>query len=532
MKWPESFPTDFEDRTLILAPTGNDASLTAGFLASAGVAPKVVATVDELVTAILAGCGAVIVAEEVFSHTAVLRLFGQLKDQPSWSDVPVILITTGGQAGADRIRRLAAYGTGGNVSILERPFRPSTLVSVVEAALRARRRQYQTRKLLAELDRARETAEQASRAKDDFLAALSHELRTPLNPVLLLTTDHANDPTLPEQLRQDFELIARNVSLEARLIDDLLDLTRITRGKLILELRSLDVHRAVREASATTRSDFAEKNIGLTIDLRATQYTVAADEVRFQQILWNVLKNAAKFTPSGGHVTMETFNDDGHIAVRITDSGVGMTGDELDRVFEAFRQGNHARPNSGHRFGGLGLGLAICRMLATAHGGTIIAESPGLGRGSSFTLSLPLATSPVAPRLASPLVPPTEPREAQPRVLLVEDHDATRLSLRRLLERRGYRVAAAASVAAARALLKSEIFDLLISDLGLPDGSGYELMALLRGTSTKGIALSGYGMESDIAQSLESGFTQHLTKPVGVSALEAALETCRPPAAP
>lgn len=527
MKWPEIFPAEFEDRTLILAPTGNDGRLTAEFLGAAGIRSLVVGSVGALAEAIVAGCGAVIVAEEVFTPDAVHRVFGGLKDQPSWSDIPVILITTGGQAGAERIRRLAAYGTGGNISILERPFRPSTLISVVQSALRARRRQYDTRKLLMELDQAREQAEQSSRAKDDFLAALSHELRTPLNPVLLLATDHARNESLPAELREDFDLIARNVSLEARLIDDLLDLTRITRGKLKLDLRPVNVHRAVREAVVTTAADFAEKNITLNVKLPATRTTVAADEVRFQQILWNVLKNAAKFTPSGGHVLAETFDDGDGIAIRITDSGVGMTAGELERVFEAFRQGDHARPNSGHRFGGLGLGLAICRMLVTSHGGTITAASPGPGQGSSFTLRLPLAASPVAASSASSMAKKAASAETLPRILLVEDHDGTRLSLRRLLERRGYQVAAANSVSAARELLKRDHFDLLISDLGLPDGNGCDLMAGLRGQSIKGIALSGYGMESDVAQSVEAGFSHHLVKPVDVAALEAALYACR-----
>lgn len=531
MTWPETFRADFEYRTIVLAPTGSDAALTVDFLSAAKIAAEVAATVVELNDKILAGCGAVIVAEEVLSPTVVARFFGLLQQQPAWSDVPVILITTGGMAGGERIRRLTAYGSSGNVSVLERPFRPATLVTVVEAALRARRRQYQARQLLTDLDQAREVAERANRAKDDFLAALSHELRTPLNPVLLLVTEYAADESLSPALRRDFDLIARNVTLEARLIDDLLDLTRITRGKLSLELRALDAHTAVHEALATTQAEITEKKLTVALDLQATETTVTADAVRLQQILWNVLKNAAKFTPVGGRIGIETFNETGDFVVRITDTGVGMESAEVERVFEAFTQGDHARPESRHRFGGLGLGLAICRMLVTAHGGTITAASDGLGRGASFVLRLPVSAMLAA---ASPVRPAAAPKSnsigAASRVLLVEDHQGTRLSLGRLLERRGFRVISASSLAEARNLLKKNAFDLLISDIGLPDGSGYELMTSLRETGLKGIALSGYGMESDIALSQEAGFIQHLIKPVNVQALDAALEACRPPA--
>ncbi len=528
MTWPDTFPPDFEYRTLVLAPTGNDARLTVEFLGVAGMAAEITASVNELGENIAAGCGAVIIAEEVLSPSSAARLFGLLKEQPTWSDVPIILITTGGTTGADRARQLTAAGAAGNVSILERPFRLTTLNSVVETALRARRRQYQVRKLLNELDQARQSAEQASRAKDDFLAALSHELRTPLNPVLLLATEYAGDHSLPEGLRKDFEQIARNINLEARLIDDLLDLTRITRGKLTLDLRPWDAHEVMRQALATTLTETTEKQLVITLDLGAPRSIVKVDAVRLQQILWNVLKNSAKFTPVGGRIRIESFNDGDHLVLRITDSGVGMDAEELARVFEAFAQGNHARPHSAHRFGGLGLGLAICRMLVTAQGGTITAASDGPGLGASFTVKLPVCAANPAPAFTT-----VKPGNGAPhtagvaRVLLVEDHEQTRLSLAKLLERRGFSVAAAGSLMEARKLIEHACFDLLISDLGLPDGNGYELMAELRGTPLKGIALSGYGMESDVELSLQSGFTHHLTKPVNIQALDAVLATCR-----
>ncbi len=531
--WAEIIAPDHEYRTLIFAPTGNDARLTAGFLGDAGWTSVIVASMTELCEKIREGCGTVLLAEEVMTNGSVGQFFGQLKTQPAWSDVPVALITTSGSSGGERARRFIASSANSNVTLLERPFRPATLLSTVEVALRSRRRQYQVRKLLTELGEARDQAERASSAKDEFLAALSHELRTPLNPVLLVATEAASNPLLSSGVRNDFDQIARHVMLEARLIDDLLDLTRITRGKLSLDLRVVDGHEALRQALATTQADIDEKHQVVKIDQRATRCAIRADAVRLQQVLWNVLKNAAKFTPVYGSLTVVTENQGDRLLIHITDTGVGMEPEELSRVFETFVQGNHARPNSGHRFGGLGLGLAISRMLMELHGASISATSAGVGTGSTFTLSFPLAEA--ASSDSQPAVPArpnlARPGEAIKRLLLVEDHVATRLSLTRLLERRGYQVEAAGSLAQAREIAGRKSFDLVLSDIGLPDGSGYELMAGLRDRAgLVGIALSGYGMEADVALSKQSGFVAHLTKPVSVQALDETLASVTQPA--
>ncbi len=528
--WAENVAPEHEYRTLIFAPTGSDAALTAGFLADAGWVGVIIRNMAELGEKIREGCGAVLLAEEVMTNGNVGTFFSLLKRQPAWSDVPVALITTSGSAGAERARRFVALGANSNVTLLERPFRPATLVSTVEVALRSRRRQYQVRKLLVELRQARDAAELANSAKDEFLAALSHELRTPLNPVLLLATEAAANPLLGTGVRADFDQIARNIMLEARLIDDLLDLTRITRGKLSLTLQPVDGHDALRQALATTQADIDEKQLVVTFRQRATRSAISADAVRLQQVLWNVLKNAAKFTPPHGSIIIATENAGDRFIIRVTDTGVGMEPAELVRVFEAFVQGNHARTSSGHRFGGLGLGLAITRMLMELHDGEISATSAGPGTGSTFTLSFPLAVARSPGTESAPPVehsaPPLNPDGRRLRVLLVEDHVATRQSLMRLLQRRGYEVESAGSLAQARGLAARGAFDLVLSDIGLPDGSGYELMAELRDQfGLRGIALSGYGMETDIALSREAGFVTHLIKPVSVQALDDALAT-------
>jgi signal transduction histidine kinase/CheY-like chemotaxis protein len=374
----------------------------------------------------------------------------------------------------------------------------------------------------------------ASRAKDDFLAALSHELRTPLNPVLLVASDAANNPQLPAGTRADFEMIRRNVELEARLIDDLLDLTRITRGKLLLDWQLLDAHHVLQEAMATVRMEAEKKEIRLAPVLHAGDHAVYGDSVRLQQVFWNVLKNAVKFTPEGGKITVKTFTQDERLFIQIIDTGIGMNSEELKRAFDAFSQGDHAEGGA-HRFGGLGLGLAISRMLVELHSGSIHASSEGRGQGATFLIQLPLARTvkndgalPSAKSAARILPAASSARtDAEPlRILLVEDHEPTRTALTHLLARRRYEVAAAASLSEARAFAGKQKFDVLISDIGLPDGSGYDLMAELRERyGLKGIALTGYGTEQDVARSQKSGFVAHLTKPVRMESLDSALAT-------
>lgn len=520
---------DHELRVLVFAPTGNDARLTAQFLAAAGLRAAVAESVRHLGELVAESCGAILLAEEALVSREIGEVFARIKQQPAWSDIPVALITTGGVASEQRLHRLAQFGAESSVTLLERPFRPSTLVSTIEVALRSRRRQYEVRRLLTELGAARDAAERASRAKDEFLAALSHELRTPLNPVLLLATEAADNPALPPAIRDEFGLIARNVLLEARLIDDLLDLTRITRGKLALDFQPVDVHAIVREALANTQVEITEKSLRVETALHARASRVRGDPVRLQQVFWNVLKNAAKFTDHGGYIRIETHSDEpaGQLVIRFIDSGAGMTAAEIERVFEAFAQGDHASQDSGHRFGGLGLGLAISRMLTELHGGTITAASEGRGRGATFEVRLAVLPEEAArPLPAAADQPGRAPgQEAGHRVLLVEDNEPTRVSLAKLLVRRGYEVSTAGSLAEARALVAAgPPFDLLLSDLGLPDGNGNELMAeLRRDHRTRGIALSGYGMEMDQVQSREAGFVVHLVKPVSVQMLEKAL---------
>jgi PAS domain S-box-containing protein len=383
-----------------------------------------------------------------------------------------------------------------------------------------------------ELKKARDEALAASGAKDDFLAKLSHELRTPLNPVLLLVSDTHRAAHFPKEIRDDFELIRKNVELEARLIDDLLDLTSITRGKLVLARQSVSVNAVVRDALATVDSEILSRQVQRSLRFDPADPHVFGDPVRLQQVFWNLLKNAAKFSTPGSLVSITTSTlPTGDVRVEISDQGIGMAPAEIDRVFEAFVQGDHATPGGSHRFGGLGLGLAISRMLVELHQGRISVMSEGPGKGTTFTVEFPTipAESPVSPATtASPdRIATTGPTRALIRTLIVEDHEPTRTTLERLLGRRGYQTITAGTVAEARAAAREPI-DLLISDIGLPDGTGYTLMKELRESHRlEGIAITGYGMESDVEMAQNAGFLAHLTKPVRVQELDNALAVAR-----
>ncbi|HEY5892538.1 MAG TPA: PAS domain S-box protein [Chthoniobacterales bacterium] len=370
----------------------------------------------------------------------------------------------------------------------------------------------------AALKDAKEAAEAANASKDRFLAMLSHELRTPLTPALATASVLEADSSLPPSIREDMTIIRRSIEAEAKLIDDLLDLSRMKSGKFSLQKESVDLHEIIRRACDICNLQIAEKGIHLVCDLDPETKPIFADPARLQQVFWNILQNAAKFTPPGGEISIKSFGGNGRRRVEIRDTGAGIEPDFLCRLFMPFEQGN---PVAGHS-SGLGLGLAISKALVELHGGTICADSPGPGKGSLFVIEIP-ERSP-ADFSRETLLPNEKTHNGQVRILLVEDHPDTARILRRLLERAGYAVNTASDVAAALELSGTETFDILVSDLGLPDASGGELMRRLREQSSiKGIALSGYGMEEDLRKSRMAGFEEHLVKPVELPQLQQAI---------
>jgi signal transduction histidine kinase/CheY-like chemotaxis protein len=367
----------------------------------------------------------------------------------------------------------------------------------------------------------------ANAAKDQFLALLSHELRSPLSPVIAMVGELEAELPDSKPVREALEVVRRNVELEARLIDDLLDVTRIAKGKLQLSFETICVHQLLQRAYEICQEEIAAKNLEAEFHLRAAQTHVEGDPARLQQVFWNLIKNSVKFTPEKGRITIETLNPGpDKIEVRVIDTGIGIEPEKINKIFNAFEQG---QTDITRRFGGLGLGLAISKALIDAHGGKIRVESPGKDQGAIFSLELNTVVTPAGTdgeRQAQPVGPERELTVAKHRrVLLVDDHHDTCIGMKRMLERRGYEITVAHSADQAAEKVRTQEFDLLISDIGLPDRSGYELMREVRlNKNLPGIALSGFGTEQDVNQARAAGFSEHLTKPINFERLEKTIQ--------
>jgi signal transduction histidine kinase/ActR/RegA family two-component response regulator len=375
------------------------------------------------------------------------------------------------------------------------------------------------RRAVAVIEQQKAAVETANRTKDHFLAMLSHELRTPLTPVMTTLDTLELDFAQTEEAKAALAMVRRNVELESQLIDDLLDLTRIAKDKLELKFDTLDAHEAVLNVMEICRAEAHGKQQRVYCDLRAGAHHIAGDSAKFQQIIWNLLKNAIKFTPEHGEITVSSANPAPQtLSISIRDTGIGIDPEIIDRVFDPFQQGELT---SRRRFGGLGLGLAISKSLAQAHGGTLVPRSAGRDQGTTFLLTL--NTVPPQQRPAATVAAPVASHAL--RILLVDDHHDTCIALEKLLVRRGHLVAAAHNVRSALEAAVRNQFDLVISDLALPDGTGTDLMMQLRAIcGIPGIAISGFGTNGDIEKSMQAGFAEHLTKPVNLEQLEAAMQ--------
>ena len=384
---------------------------------------------------------------------------------------PMILLTGMG----DRAVDVAAMNAGAADFLSKHQLSAALLERAIRYAIAQKRAEQQRIRLLME-QAARAEAEAANRAKDRFLAVLSHELRTPLAAVVLNVNALQEEAGLSDSARELLAVVKRNVDLEARLIDDLLDLTRITRGKLELRHEIVDIHELIHDAvRCCCGPDIGEKQLLVQVRTEGQQHHVWGDPARLQQVFWNLIKNAVKFTPPGGRIDIATHDLAGdRLAIEVRDSGIGIASEALPRIFNAFEQ---AGPAITREFGGLGLGLAISRALIERHGGSIRAESPGPGAGATFRVELP-ASPPQSTQIPST----RRGRRSAARgvsILLVEDHPDTARAMQRLLGRRGHSVQTAATMAEALRTADCASFEVLISDIGLPDGSGLELMRRL-----------------------------------------------------
>ena len=372
------------------------------------------------------------------------------------------------------------------------------------------------------LTKEKSLVESANRTKDNFLAMLSHELRTPLTPVVAGLETLSRQWLRNEEEKSILEMIRRNIEVETRLIDDLLDVTRISKGKLDLKFATLDAHKAVLNVIEICRSEAGAKRIRINVALSAVDHYVTADEARFQQMIWNLLKNAIKFSREAGQVTISSANEAPHrLTITVQDNGVGIAPKLIGRIFDPFEQ---ADDSSRKRFGGLGLGLAISRSLAQAHNAVLVAKSEGVNRGSTFSITMETVAFQSQPQALSASDLRISRRVC--RILLVDDHVDTCEALKRLLTTHGHTVKVRHDIRSALETAQNDQFDLLISDLGLPDGSGVELMRRLRSNSSiRGIAISGFGAMADREKSFDAGFSEHLVKPVNAERLETAIQT-------
>lgn len=508
---------NLENRVLVLMPTGRDAALVCQTLDAAAISAEPCASADELEEKIQSGAGALLVAEEALKNGTLELLVESINAQPIWSDVPVVLFA--GNAGNSE-KLLELVGTRLNATIVERPIRITMLVSAVRGALRARQRQYQARDLLNQL-------EQADHQKDLFLATLSHELRTPLNSILgwiqMLNGEesrkHVNE-------KHALAVIERNARAQSEMITDILFVSRIITGKLTLELESVDLISVVESAIDILRPALDAKEINLQTSFDSNVGEIEGDPVRLQQIFWNLLSNAAKFTPPSGRIEVLVMKRDFDVEIKVSDSGQGIRKEFLPYVFERFRQADNSYTR---QVGGLGLGLAIVRHLVELHGGTVSVESAGKGCGATFAVTLPAAFS-GKPEPDSPESDVQTPAEKANmpngiRVLLVEDDEDSREMLKVVFEQGGIEIFAVDSAAKALESIAQIRPDVLISDIGLPNEDGYELIRRVRllapeqGGQTPAVALTGYVSMQDRNLALDGGYQEHLSKPVDIDKL-------------
>jgi signal transduction histidine kinase/ActR/RegA family two-component response regulator len=369
-----------------------------------------------------------------------------------------------------------------------------------------------------ELEGARETAEAASRLKDRFIAALSHELRTPLQPILGWTEVLRRHRNLDDVTSRALEAIHRNIRQQVRLVDDLLDLSRIVHGKFTLRFETLDLRDPVRTVAETYEEAAALKRLRFTVELPATPLPMWGDGARLQQITGNLISNALKFTPPAGRVAVRLTAVGEVAALEVEDTGEGIAPDDLPVIFEAFRQGSQTRA------GGLGIGLDLVRRLTELHGGHVRVVSEGSGRGACFRVELPLA-----PSQPTSLRGGARPagRLGQRSILVVEDDDDTRAVLRFMLEAEGAQVETAGSGVEGVAAVRRARPEVVLCDIGLPDIDGMEVARRLRAddalSPTRLIALTGYGQAEDVRQAIAAGFDAHVTKPVNLDQLMALL---------
>lgn len=506
----------YSQRVAILTPTGRDGPLTAALLGEGNIDSVICTDIASAGRLIEEGVGCLLVAEEAVLSSGMTSLALALSHQPPWSDLPVLLLT---RYGADSATVGLALQSFSNVTLLERPVRPPTLLSALRAALKARERQYQVRAYLAEHARTEDVLRENDRRKDEFIATLAHELRNPLAPIRnslhILRLTNGGDPAS----EQVCDMIERQVGHLVRLVDDLLEVSRITRGKVELRMEPVEIAGVIRSAVEASRPLIDACDHQLAISLPSESLTVQGDPVRLSQIFANLLNNASKYMHHGGQIWLSVRHVDDEVLISVRDTGVGIEPEMLDHVFKMFAQVNRSKRQAQ---GGLGIGLTLVQSLVEMHAGKVEARSDGLDRGSEFIVRLPLIKD---TQRAKP--PPTAIRDVlmpKLKVFVVDDNQDAATTLSMLLQLLGCDVLTANDGPSALQTLKTYRPAVAFLDIGMPGMDGYEVARRIRLIpelqSMMLVALTGWGQQEDRRLSSESGFDHHMLKPADITTLK------------
>jgi len=507
--------TASDKRVLVIAPTAKDFDLLKSIFDRQSIMSTRCETLAKACLEIdSAGAGVLIVAEEVLAHSNVLMNW--LKRQPPWSDLPILVLARQGAQSEDVA---AATQLLGNVTILERPMRVATMVSAVQSALRARDRQYQIREHLAEHARAEAKLLANDQRKNEFLAILAHELRNPLAPISNALQILNLPLSADTQTAVIGQMLARQVDSMKRLVDDLLEVSRVTRGDLELRLERAELSAVITTAIEASQPLITASRHRLDVSLPSQPVYLQADIVRLAQIISNLLNNSAKYTPSGGRISLSIEVGEQEVTIVITDNGVGIIPELQPDIFEMFMQVDR---NRNRAQGGLGIGLTLVKRLVEMHGGSVAVFSEGLNRGSKFTIRLPLVYA-VAPNVADTKSVSAAPNLAKLNLLIADDNQDAADTLGLLLQHFGASVEVTYSGAAALGALKPEQTHAAILDIGMYDLDGLEVARRIRkqelGANILLIALTGWGQQQDKLDTKDAGFDYHLTKPVDINEL-------------
>jgi signal transduction histidine kinase len=509
-----------KNRILVLAPIGRDGALACGVLQEAGMLAAHCADGEDVLRHAESGVGALVVTEDVVGTADMVVLEKLIQGQPTWSDLPVVVFASrepASVAGRELVEHTQRLG---NVTVLERPVHRATLISAVHSALRARERQYEVRDLLA-------AHERGVRLRDEFLAMLGHELRNPLGAIrntlhAIDLRDGTQDPEGPRFRPRDRALIARQVTHLTRLVDDLLDVSRVTTGKVLLKNERVDLVNLVLRCVQSLEEMARIHGQALRFTAGSDTVVVTGDPTRLEQVTSNLLTNAIKYTPPNGTIAVRVERVGKEAVLTVTDTGAGLAPEMLERVFDLFSQSDRTLERAQ---GGLGIGLTLVRALVRQHGGEVTARSQGPGRGSTFEVRLPVLPAGSSPAVGTALAARKSGRTAgaPARVLIVEDNDDNRESLVLLLEQLGHVATAAGDGPEALERLAAGEYDLAMVDIGLPEMDGYELARRVRqdlGSRVHLVALTGYGQPEDRERARAAGFDDHVTKPLDLAALE------------